>query len=84
MGSAGMEGDADDAFELVGKPRAISGAAAQLATQPARPRDSQVRAGNCCCCRGSWVADRLMEEAAGAHGCGGTASLLCPKGGPGA
>lgn len=53
MAEADVEGDADDAFELVsGQPRPSSAAAgsARLASKPARPAEYRVRGAAFCCC----------------------------------
>lgn len=52
MGTAGIEGDADDAFELVGRPLRPGAA---LAGKPARPGDLEVGCCNSLLLLSAWV-----------------------------
>lgn len=66
MGTAGIEGDADDAFELVSRPTRPGAAAAPLPAKPARRSADEV---GCCwllasCCLGWGAAGCLLLRAA--------------------
>lgn len=56
MGTAGIEGNADDAFELVGRPRRPGAPAAAAPAKPAPQSTHEVgnslcwEAACCCCC----------------------------------